>query len=231
MGTYKGGIPKLRFGTDLAPDQEPLGKPLFLVPLAADDRDRREPMAVLGNESKPKRDHLATTLAKRSTDNPVSIPPSAYAPDVINDEGTAVLMLHEDRWGNEIYRVDRTEVLDDEAPLPTWREPDTEPIDWDRHDAVVAEARRIAREVLGDAHVDAYEREQARKAAAAQPKPAPVAPAYAVTAKDEEAMEQRANTAKILAALGWPTRMAHAGPYGHTMAELADPTTADRDYW
>lgn len=219
MGTYKGGLPRLRFGTDLAPDQEPLGKPLFLT----------TGMPVLGKEEKPERDHLATVLAKRSSDNPVAIPPSAYAPDELNADGTAVRLVHEDRWGNEIYRVDRTVALGDEAPLPTWRTTDAEPYDWAAHDAVVAEARLAARKVLGDDHVDAYEREKAARQAPRRPEP--VAPAYAVTAKDEEAMEQRANTAAILAALGWPTRMAHAGPYGHTMAELADPTTADRDYW
>lgn len=231
MGTYKGGLPKLKFGTDLAPDQEPLGAPLFLVPLASTDRDKREPMAVLGTVSKPKRDHLATTIAKRSTDAPAVIPPSAFAPDEISPDGTMVRLLHEDRWGNEIYRVDRTTALDDEAPLPAWREGNTTPVDWQAQDDLVAEARRIARRVLGDDHVDAYEREKAAAKAAAQPKPTPPPAAYAVTARDEEAMEQRATNAKILAALGWPTRMAHAGPYGHTLAELADPTTADRDYW
>lgn len=219
MATYKGGIPKLRFGTDLAPDQEPLGKPLFLT----------TGMPVLGKEEKPERDHLATVIAKRSSDTPATIPPSAFAPDELSDDGTVIRMLHEDRWGNEIYRVDRTVALGDEATLPTWRTASTQPVDWQHHDALMAEARAAACEVLGTERVEAYEREKAARLAPR--KAEPMAPAYAVTAKDEEAMEQRANTAAILAALGWPTRMAYAGPYGHTMAELADPTTADRDYW
>ncbi len=207
MPTYKGGIPKLRFGTDLAPDQEPLGKPLFLAPLGHDDKDNG--MAVIGTDTKPSRDHLATVLAKRSTDAPHVVPMSAFAPDEVSPDGTLVRMAHETRTGF-LYRTDRTTALGDDV-LPTWPSDTKRDVRAERVTNALEKARFIAehglvewqnreflegRDRLPDAH-----REEKHSGA------------YVCSDRDFAEFERRRDIATMLHSLGWPRSLAYDGTY------------------
>lgn len=138
MSTYKGGIPKLKWGEDLAPDHQPTGMPQFLT----------SGMAVIGTESKVDRDNLATVIAKRSTDSPASIAEADWAPGEVSPDGRTFRNVYEDRHGNELYRHERTTALGEDT-LPTFTTCEQVPKDWSSYDEARAAAREALLEVCG----------------------------------------------------------------------------------